>query len=240
MTQPYPFDLREPDLPTFGLIVLRADETIEQEFRRHFPPDAARLHVTRVHSGDTLSPGSIAAMEARLSASAALLPPAASFDAVGYACTSGTALIGAARVHAMIAEGVTAPAFTDPLTAAIARMRDLKLRRIGILSPYVPSVAAPLCSAFAAAGFDVPETLSFGEEIEARVARIDPRSIARAARALAGRGPLDGLFLSCTNLQTIDITADLERELGLPVVASNQAMAWHMTQLAVSGRKPAG
>jgi maleate isomerase len=74
--------------------------------------------------------------------------------------------------------------------------------------------------------------LSFGEEVEARVARIDPRSTAEAARALAWRGGMDALFLSCTNLRTYDILPALQAELGLPVLSSNQALAWHMARLA--------
>jgi maleate isomerase len=74
--------------------------------------------------------------------------------------------------------------------------------------------------------------LSFGEELEARVARIDPKSIQAAALEI-GRDPeVDAVFLSCTNLRTMDIIDALEDELGKPVVSSNQALAWHMAQLA--------
>lgn len=228
----FPYRLLGSDIATMGLVVLRVDETVEEDFRRCIPPDAGRLHITRVHSGDDLTPGSIADMETGLTAAAALLPPAARFDVVGYACTSGTALIGPDQVHALITAGTATRAVTDPLTAALSAIRQLGLRRIGIVSPYVASVAAPLREAFVAQGVEVPDTLSFGEEVEARVARIDPTSIVDAARVLAGRSRLDGLFLSCTNLRTFGILADLEAELGLPVLSSNQVLAWHMMRLA--------
>lgn len=228
----FPYRLVENAVPALGLIILRVDETIESDFRRYIPPDAARVHVSRVHSGDDLTPASIAEMESGLTAATALLPPAAGFEVVGYACTSGTALIGADNVHTLIMSGTTTRNVTDPLTAALAAFDHLGLRRVGIVSPYLPSVAEPLRMAFVARGIAVPESLSFGEEVEARVARIDPHSIAEAARALAGRSRLDGLFLSCTNLRTFDILPALEAELGLPVLSSNQVLAWHMTRLA--------
>jgi maleate isomerase len=228
----FPYRLLDSTLPVMGLIVLRVDETVEDDFRRYVSPDVARLHVSRVHSGDDLTPDSIAGMEGGLTAAAALLPPAAAFDVVGYACTSATAQIGAESVHALVASGTSTRTVTDPLTAALAAINHLGLGRVGIVSPYVPSVAEPLRRAFVAKGIAVPDTLSFGEEIEARVARIDPKSIAEAARALAGRCSLDGLFLSCTNLRTFDILPMLEAELGLPVLSSNQVLAWHMTRLA--------
>lgn len=228
----FPYRLAEPDRPTLGLIVLQVDQTIEDDFRRLFPAGSAALHVTRIASGDALTPGTIAGMEARLPAAAALLPPAARFDAVGYGCTSGAALIGAGRVGELVQTGATTRAVTDPLTAALAATQALGLTRLGIVSPYIVSVGAHLASGLEARGLEIAETLSFGEEIEARVARIDPASIAEAARALAGRNRLDGLFLSCTNLRTLDILDPLEAELGLPVIASNQVLAWHMARLS--------
>lgn len=224
--------LQEDTLPRLGLIVLQVDETVEQDFRRLFPPDIARLHISRVPSGAELTPDSIATMETTLPTAASLLPAAQPFDAVGYACTSGTTLIGAARVQNLIAQATRARAVTDPLTAALAQCHALGLKRIGIVSPYIASVANPIRAAFEAAGIAVPDTLSFGEEIEARVARIAPASIADAARDLARRTTLDGVFLSCTNLRTLDILAPLARELGLPVLSSNQCLAWHMATLS--------
>lgn len=36
----------------------------------------------------------------------------------------------------------------------------------------------------------------------------------------------DGLFISCTNFQAIEIIESLEEEKGKPMVTSNQASAW--------------
>lgn len=226
------YRLRDPDKPAMGLIVLRVDETIETEFRQMIPPDAARLYVSRLPSGDDLTPESIAAMEDALGGAAALLPPAVAFDVVAYACTSGTAHIGANSVTRTVSQAVKTRAVTNPLTAAIARLTELGAQRVGIVSPYTPEVSQPLITEFDAAGLAVAETLSFDERQEARVARIDPASIAEAARALASRGKPDAIFLSCTNLQTTEILDNLTEELGLPVLSSNQVLAWHMQQLA--------
>jgi maleate isomerase len=124
---------------------------------------------------------------------------------------------------------------TNPLSAALAAFADRGVARVGIVSPYVASVAAPLRTAFMDAGIEVPDTVSFGEEIEARVARIAPKSIANAARALVARSAMDAVFLSCTNLRTFDILPMLEAELGMPVFSSNQVLAWHMARLAGQG-----
>ena len=40
------------------------------------------------------------------------------------------------------------------------------------------------------------------------------------------RPEVEGIFLSCTNTTQIDAIADIERQLGKPVVNSNQAVLW--------------
>ncbi len=132
----------------------------------------------------------------------------------------------------LVGEGAKTRNVTNPLTASVAALRALGATRLGVVSPYIATVADAIRDAFVARGFEVPKTLSFGEELEARVARIDPKSIQAAALEI-GRDPeVDAVFLSCTNLRTMDIINALEDELGKPVVSSNQALAWHMAQLA--------
>ena len=48
----------------------------------------------------------------------------------------------------------------------------------------------------------------------------------------AQKGGIDGLFLSCTNLRTLDVIAKLETETGLPVLSSNQVLAWDLARRA--------
>ncbi len=73
---------------SLGLIVLQADEVIEQDFRRLFSAARAAVHVTRIPSGADLTAETLAAMEAALPEAARLLPPSIDFTAGGYACTS--------------------------------------------------------------------------------------------------------------------------------------------------------
>lgn len=228
----FPYDLAPAigTRGTLGLIVLQADETLEQDMRRIFANPDTALYVTRIPSGDDLTLDTIASMEAALPRAASLLPKAAMFDAVAYACTSGTTLIGAERVHTLVSSACATRQVCDPLSAAIAALHRLGARRVSILSPYIPSVATPIRSAFQVAGFAVPATLSFGVQQEARVARIAPASIAEATRHLATEAETDAIFLSCTNLRTLDIIAPLERELGLPVLSSNQTLGWSLAQ----------
>ncbi|KAA9006858.1 maleate cis-trans isomerase family protein [Histidinibacterium aquaticum] len=226
-----PYRLTPADRPRLGLIVLQADETIEGDFRRLLPPETA-LQVSRIPSGADLTPESIAQMALDLPAAAALFPRGAEYDVVGYGCTSGTTLIGAARAAELVRQGCGARAVCNPLDSALAAFGHLDVRRVGLVSPYGTDIAAALRATFEEQGVAVPEAMSFGEEVEANVARIDPVSIAAAAREIARRGTVDGIFLSCTNLRTLDVIEPLERELGCPVIGSNLALAWDMARAA--------
>ena len=217
--------------PKLGLIVLRVDETIEGDFRHYFTADEARLYVSRVRSGDRLTPESIHFMGQDLSQAAALLPDV-DFDVIGYACTSATAQLGIDSVVQALRQADHTTLVTDPLSAGVAFATERGLKRIGLVSPYSDEVGQPLIDALQRHGIDIVHSVSFGEETEASVAHIAPRSTADAARAIAKAHELDGIFLSCTNLQTQTILAPLSAELNCPVFSSNQALAWHMRRLS--------
>jgi len=229
----FPYQIEGPKTPAMGLIVLSVDGTVEQELRHYIPNDAARLFVSRIPAGDELTRDGLIKMEAGIANAAALFPSSDTLDVVGFACTSGTAVLGAKGIGTQVANGgCVAKVVTDPLTATFARASELGVARMGIVSPYVADVVAPLCKAFSGRGIAVPDTLSFGEKTEARVARIAPGSIIEAAIELAARTDMDGVFLSCTNLRTAGLLRELETKLGMPVLSSNHSLAWHMSKLA--------
>ncbi|MEM9761734.1 MAG: Asp/Glu racemase [Pseudomonadota bacterium] len=217
--------------PQIGLIVLQADETIERDMRRLLPETVEAL-VTRVASGTHVTPESLAAMEGELRSAANLLPAGARLRAVAYGCTSGTAQIGADRVAAAIRAGTRTPHVTEPISAVIAACDHLGIRRLGLLSPYVASVSERLREVLGTAGIEVPAVASFDVDEEARVARIAAASIRSAAVRLAASAEIDALFISCTNLRTLDIIEAVEAEARIPVLTSNQVLAWHLSRLA--------
>ena len=230
MTRVLPFELGAPigTEATLGLVVLQADETIEHDFRRLLPGTGVALYVTRIPSAPEVTPETLATMEARLTEVAALLPPPVRFDVVGYGCTSGTSVIGAARIAELVKAGCTTAAVTEPVSALIAACAELGVSRLGLLSPYVEHVSETLRRVLAAEGVETPVFGTFDEAEETRVARIDRASLVAAACELGADPGCEALFLSCTNLRTLDAIAEIEDRTGKPVLSSNQVLAWHM------------
>lgn len=227
----FDYDLAPDAAPKIGLIVLQADQRIEQDFRRLIP-DEASLYVSRVPSGLQVTADTLQQMEQDIPQAVSLLPASLSFDAIGYGCTSGSAQIGPARVAELVHDRAQVRAVTDPLTALVAACRALGLRRLAFLSPYIEQVSSRLRAALAEDGIETPVFGSFAEAEEARVVRISPESLVRAVRDLVPAQDVDGVFLSCTNLNTLDIVENLEAETGRPVLSSNLVLAWHLCQLS--------
>ncbi|WP_299624639.1 Asp/Glu racemase [uncultured Tateyamaria sp.] len=227
MTQVFPYTSAQDRRRKLGLVALQSDESIEDDMRRLLPADVSFL-VSRVPSGEDVTPESLRAMEVHLTGAAALFPRGLRFDAVGYGCTSGASQIGTARVAQLVGEGTETARVTDPVSALVAACRAAGITRLAILSPYVASVSDHLREVLRAHGIDTPVFGTFAEPNEAKVVSIDGPSIMAAATSMMEGAEVDGLFLSCTNLRTLDVIAPLEAGLALPVLSSNLVLAWHM------------
>lgn len=217
---------------TLGLIVLQSDETVEHDLHRLLPTEGVSLMVSRVPSGLEVTGETLAEMEGHLTEAAAIFPRPARFHAVGYACTSGSAVIGPEVATANVRAGCATEQVTNPVSALVAACGALGVTRLGLLSPYVKEVSETPRRVLADKDITTPVFGSFDESREEAVARIDGPSIVAAACDLAAKGGVQALFLSCTNLRTLDVIDRIEAETGLPVLSSNLVLAWHMAQAA--------
>ena len=229
MALPYELVTNEP--VRLGLVVLQSDETIETDMRRMLP-ETVELLVTRVPSATTVSSESLQEMAEVLTASAGLFPRGAAFAAVGYGCTSGSAQIGTARIAELVQAGVEAVAVTEPVSALIAACRALNITRIAMISPYVAEVSGRLVEVLESHGIYVVAFASFDEPLEKNVVRIAPASLMSAVKSVVQGAEIDAVFMSCTNLRTLDVIDPLEADLGLPVLSSNQVLGWHICKLS--------
>jgi len=215
-----------------GVIVLETDETIETEFRSVFNRDGIALYHTRIPNSNDVTLATLQAMAEEMPRSASLLPKARALDVVAYACTSGATAIGPDKVGELIATHHPKAKSTNPISAVIAACRHLGLRRIGLLTPYMPAVSQKMQDLLSESGFETTAFGSFEQEDDRVVARISPQSILDGACEVGAGSDVDGVFAACTNLRCFSVIDEVERRLGKPMVTSNQALAWHMLTLA--------
>ena len=213
-----------------GIIVLQSDETIERDLMAM--RGDADVFVSRVPSGQEVTAETLESMAGHIAASASLFPQTISFDAVGYGCTSGTAQIGVSEIERLVKFGTQTKTVSQPVSALVAACEHLGLKRIAFLSPYIEGVSANLRQVLQDNGVETPAFGTFGEAEELKVVRISGASVMEAATALVRDSKVDGIFLSCTNLRTLDLIMPLEAALDMPVLSSNLVLAWHLAQLS--------
>jgi maleate isomerase len=171
-------------------------------------------------------------MAADLPHTAALLPESFGFDVIGYACTSGATMIGEDRVDSLIRGVHPAVTTTNPISACKAAMAALGMNRIALVTPYPVDVTLAMQTNLRDAGYDTTAVATFDQSDDFTVARISSDSILKAVRHIGKRSDCDGVFVSCTSLRALEVIPLAEAAIGKPVIASNQALAWHMMRLA--------
>ncbi len=216
-----------------GLIVLSTDYTIEHEWRRIFHPvDGVALYHNRIPNDDVVTPESLRAMAPRITETARLLTQGTSLDVVAYGCTSASMAIGEEKVFEHILAAQPDAKCTTPITAAFAAFRALKVKRVGVLTPYCESVNRIVAGYMTDRGLDIPVFGSFNEFRDSNVSRITPQSIESGIREIMKHADIDAVFVSCTSVRLVEACRKLESSLDLPITSSNHAMAWHTLRLA--------
>ena len=232
---PYTLDPDDPLAPPLGLIVLQADETLETDFRHYFADHESPIYVTRIRSGAQVTHSSLTQMEAELSSAADLLPKGLRYPVVGYGCTSASSVIGSERIEELVQRTCNTTVVTNPLRALIALCNERGITRLAFLSPYIEDVSRTLRNELMKSGISTPVFGNFGEVNEANVVRISTASTVDAAVKLVAQREVDAVFLSCTNLRTVEAIKIIAEVTGKPVFSSNQSLAWHMSKLAATG-----
>ncbi|MDA8371897.1 MAG: Asp/Glu racemase [Nocardiopsaceae bacterium] len=154
---------------------------------------------------------------------------------VGYACTSGSFVHGAdgeRRLHQSILDA-GAPTAVTTSGALIRALSALDVRRVAVVTPYVDSVTERLLGFLGEHNVDT--TSSSGLGLLGHIWKVAYSEVVQAVRD-ADHPDAEAVLISCTNVLTYDIIAPLERMLGKPVIAANQATMW--AALQAIGREP--
>lgn len=212
-----------------GLISLATDFTIESELPRMLPNDVG-LYVNRVRNKNPLTVENLRWMEQDLARAADGILPGMDVDVMIYACTSGSAAIGSDRVAAAIHSMRPDVPVTNPVVATRAALKALNVHRVSILTPYPDSINRTLIPSIMRDGDQVLNVTGLNVDDDLDIAAIPLDVIINAAKHVI-HPEAEALFLSCTALRGAQVVAELEASLGLPVLASNQVLAWHARRL---------
>jgi maleate isomerase len=221
---PLAFDER-PVEKRVGLVVLATDHTTEPDFQRMVASERVAIYTARIAYANPTTPENLRRMQPRLAETASLILPDEPLDAICYSCTAASVVMGDDAVEAAIrAAKPGVPVITPP--AAVRRaLNTLGLRRISVLAPYTVETSAPMADYFQRHGYEIASFTCFGLDDDRLMARTSPSSLVAAARR-ATVPNAQALFISCTALRSASFAAEIEHEIGRPVVTSNLATAW--------------
>ncbi|MEE9533782.1 MAG: aspartate/glutamate racemase family protein, partial [Acidimicrobiia bacterium] len=110
-------------------------------------------------------------------------------------------------------------------TACLEAMQALGFRRMAVATPYPPEVNDRLKAFFEGSGFEITGLETFNQPSVHDHADNSPEAIYQLARK-AHTGEGEGIFIACTQMRALDVAAQLEEDLGVPVVTANQAAFW--------------
>jgi maleate isomerase len=213
-----------------GMVDLASGLTGEEEMHAILPDDVLLL-TTRVLNSNTIVLSALSDMQEDMARAVSTITPDEPLDVVIYCCTSGTIAIGEDRLRELIQSVRPGVAFTNPFTAAVEALRHIGAKRVSLLAPYTVEVTSYMRDAFQCKGFEIPYVTTYGLELDAEICQVSHDDILATAREQCVQG-VDALFISCTGLRVVSLIEQIERELGLPVITSNQALAWHALRLA--------
>jgi len=209
--------------PRIGLIIPSGNSLTERQFNQYVPPGVG-IHVTRLRmTGKWRKPWAelknslIEAAEALSDVNPGLIV---------FHCTANSMENGLAH-EAAIVETIEKASCCSTLTTAQAITQAFDrfgIKKLVLISPYVKQTNEHEVQYLSEAGFTVLHELGLGLPSDG-YSEVTPEQWMQVVKENT-RPDADGYFLSCTNTRMIEAIVGLERDLGKPVVSSNQATLW--------------
>ena len=207
-----------------GMLLPSGNVAAEPQFNAMLPEGVA-LHTTRLKlTGST--DAELMAMTERLDEGASLLADACA-DLILFHCTAVT--MWDAKMDAALPRRITEATgikATSTARGVLAAFRALGARNIVLVSPYIDAINARETAFLEGRQIKVLSATGLGITEAKDMAKVEPGEWYRLVRSKAVP-EADAYFVSCTAVRSLEAIDMLERDLGKPVVTSNQAAVWH-------------
>lgn len=169
--------------------------------------------------------------DSKILAAAELLADA-KVDAIGWSGTSSGWLGFDADVR--LCERIRERTGIPATTAVLALNELLALRgvkRLAFVTPYTDDVQARIVANYRALGIDVVAERHLGIRVNNDFAGVDPQALLALMREVAPHAP-QAITTFCTNLRAASMAAQVEHELGIPLLDTVSTTVWGLLRLA--------
>lgn len=134
--------------------------------------------------------------------------------------------VGAAKFEALMKDLTGGLDITTGAQACNAALEKLGAKRIGIITPYQTVGDEQVRAYMTEMGWDVATIHGLKCPTAKSIADVEPEVLKDAFRKVNGPD-VDALVQAGTNLFCAKVAAEMEEELGKPVIAINTATVWH-------------
>ena len=208
---------------SIGLIIPSGNRLTEPQFNQYLPSGIG-AHVTRLRmTGKFRKP--LAELKLPLIEAAEALSDLKP-SVIVFHCTANSMESGLSHEKAIVeiieqASGCPTITTAQALTQAFDHFG---IKKLVLISPYVQATNQLEVNYLSETGYTVLHELGLALEPHA-YSSVTPEEWKKVVKENL-RADADGYFLSCTNTRMIEAVADLEQDLGKPVINSNQATIW--------------
>ena len=205
-----------------GVLVPTLNNTMEPELYK-MAPAGVSVHFSRIKEDEE----DLRRMAEEIPRAAAELADA-EVNIIAFGCTVGSLIGGTGydeQLIRKIEETAHIPAITTS-TAVISALKELRARTLCVATAYEEELNRKVREFLEAHGLEVLGVKGLGCK-GLGAAHISVKRVYELAKEVSDL-EADALFISCTDLRTLDVLETLEFDLNKPVISSNQATMWLM------------
>jgi len=225
------------DFRRIGLLLPSSSSVQEQDFNRVLPKDIT-LHVARMRLSNVEAESTLRIVQEIEAESQKLAD--VDVDVIIFPATAPSSRNGIGYDQELIKRisAASGKPATTASTALLEALRLLSVRQIVLGAPWSAPINQTVAAFLEANGIKVvaQEALGFVRNLE--IGLLDPQTAFDVGRRV-NRPGADAVVLACGNWSTFSIIDELERDLGKPVLTTNQVSLWHALKM-MGGRSLGG
>jgi maleate cis-trans isomerase len=131
-------------------------------------------------------------------------------------------------IETQVSEALGIPVVTA-VSSCIAALKALGAKRLVVMTPFDVPMNEKLTNEVERASLKVLSCPPFKDPWFGASSKVGPEEVmANTVKAFSVAGGADGIYFQGARLDPLPIIGKLEEQLGVPVVASNPAMLWHI------------
>ena len=211
--------------PKIGLITLASDFRIEKDFNNVIYGKNIDLYSNRIKSYNPLTNETLKKMADDITNVTKEILPEQKLDCIAYGCTSGTIVAGYESIFDKVNLAKPNTKVTTPITSAISALKNLKINKLSIFTPYTDEINQSVIKFFKKENIEISELSYFDIASDIDIGKVDPEYLYDVL-IKQDLSKSEALFVSCTALPVLTIIKDLEKKLGKIVLSSNQTLIW--------------